>query len=67
MNIDKKITIRLSEEDVKNIIAQYLTKEGYPVSPDEVSFNVGSKWVGYGYNETRVEYFKDCTAVVKGK
>ena len=67
MNIDKKITITLREEDVKTIVAQYLTKEGYSVSPDGVTLDVEITWVGYGLDEHQVARFKNCTAVVKGK
>lgn len=65
MNIEKKITITLSESDVKKIVAEYLTREGYRVTSNDVSLEVGNKWVGYGMDEHQVPYFKECTAVVK--
>ena len=67
MNITKKITISLSEYDVKEIIAEYLTKEGYKVNPSGVNLVFGTKWVGYGMDEHQETYFKECTAVVKGE
>ena len=68
MNIDNKITITLSEEDVKECVAKYISSNcGYQVKPENVSLNVGSKCVGYGMAEHQVSYFKDCTAVVNGK
>ena len=67
MNIKKKITISLSEADVKEIVAEYLTKEGYKVIPSDVKLEVGTKWVGYGKDEHQEPYFKECTAVVKGE
>ena len=65
MYVEKKITITLSESDVKNIVADYLVKEGYKVSSDDVKLSVGTKWEGYGLSEHQVTYFKECTAVVK--
>lgn len=68
MNIDNKITITLSEEDVKECVAKYISSNcGYQVKPENISFNVSSKWVGYGLDERQVCYFKGCTAVVNGK
>ena len=66
MNIDKKITITLSEEDVKKVIAQYLHQQGYLVKPEDVTIHVGTDWVGYGMDEHQVTRFEKCTAVVKG-
>lgn len=67
MDIKKKIMIKLTELDVKEIVADYLTKEGYKVSADNVTLSVGNKWQGYGMGEQQVPYFKECTAVVKGE
>ena len=66
MDINKKITITLSENDVKEIVAEYLTSNGYRVDSDDVSLNVIRTTVGYGMAEHEVVRFKDCTAVVKG-
>lgn len=65
MNIENKITITLSETDVKEIVAEYLTKQGYNVTINNVSLNVGIDWVGYGMDEHQVARFKECVAVVK--
>lgn len=62
MNIEKKITISLSEDDVKNIVADYLVKEGYKVTSEDVKLSVEIKWVGYGIGEHQVACFKECTA-----
>ena len=67
MDIEKKITITLTENDVKEIVAEYLTKKGYRVTPENVKLNVSNKWEGYGMSEHQVPYFKECTAVVKGE
>ena len=58
MNIKKNITINLSEEEVKQVIADYLTREGYDVTAKDVSLSVGSRIEGYGMGEYSVEYFK---------
>lgn len=66
MDIEKKITITLSENDVKEIVAEYLTNKGYKVTPENVNLIVSNMWVGYGMSEHQQPYFKECTAVVKG-
>ena len=58
MQIKKNITIELSEKDVKEIIADYLNKEGYKITVDDVSLSVGSRIEGYGMGEYEVNYFK---------
>lgn len=40
MNIRKNITINLSDDEVKQIIAKYLRKEGYNVTIKDVNFSV---------------------------
>lgn len=65
MEIKKNITIELSENDVKEIIVDYLKREGYAVSIDNVSLSVGSRIEGYGIGEHEVNYFK--AAYVKCK
>ena len=58
MEIKKNITINLSEEDVKKIIADYLKREGYDVTVNDVSLSIGSRCEGYGTAEHKVSYFK---------
>ena len=65
MNIENKITITLTERDVKEIVAEYLTGKGYKVPADNVTLSVGIDWVGYGMDEHQVARFKECVAVVK--
>lgn len=67
MNIEQKITIILSENDVKEIVAEYLTNKSYKVKPKDVKLVVENEWVGYGIEERREPRFKQCTAVVKGE
>lgn len=67
MNIKKNITIELSEEDVKNIIADYLNNDGYNVTADDVVLSVDSKLEGYGPMEHIVNYFKGASIKCKEK
>ena len=65
MEIKKNITIELSENDVKEIIASYLKNEGYVVTSDNVNLSVGSRIKGFGMGEYEEVYFK--AAYVKYK
>lgn len=67
MNIKKNITINLSEEEVKQIIAEYLYNEGYKVRADDVTLSVGSRLEGYGMAEHEVHYFKGAYINCKDK
>lgn len=65
MNINKNITINLSEDDVKEIIADYCDKNGYKVKPDDVTLSIGSRCVGYGPAEHMQNYFAGAKVKVK--
>lgn len=67
MNLKTKITITLSEDDVKEIVADYLTKNGYSATPNDVKLVCTNKWVGYGMDEHTEPAFKECVATVKGE
>ena len=67
MEIKKNITINLSEDDVKQIIVDYLKREGYEVVVSDVSLSVGSRIKGYGMGEYSVEYFKGAYVNCKEK
>lgn len=67
MEIKKNITINLSEDDVKQVIANYLKREGYDVTVKDVSLSVGSRLVGYGMSEHSVNYFKGAYVNCKEK
>ena len=58
MEIKKNITINLSENDVKEAIAEYLKREGYNVTFNDVTLSIGSRYEGYGDAEHEVNYFK---------
>ena len=58
MEIKKNITINLSENDVKEIITDYLKREGYDVTVNDIALSIGSRCEGYGTAEHEVHYFK---------
>lgn len=66
MDIKKNITITLSEEDVKEIISDYLNHNGYEVRKDNVTLSVGSRLEGYGMAEHPVCYFQ-CASIKCGE
>lgn len=55
------ITIKLSPDDVKQIIAEYLAKEGYSVKPDDIKFGISEKCHGYGMGEHYTTVFSGCS------
>ena len=65
MNIVEKLSITLSEKDVKEIVAEYLTHKGYRVAADDIFFYIDRE-----YRYSPIEYealvFEKCVAVVKG-
>ena len=62
VNIKTKITFTLSEGDVKQIIANYITSHyGHGnVTKDNVELKIGSRCVGYYTDEHYEHYFKEC-------
>lgn len=67
MDIEKRITITLSEADVKEIIAEYMAHKGYKVFTNNVELVVGNEWVSYGFSEYQKPVFKKCTITLKGE
>lgn len=67
MSINKKLTISLSEDDVKEIVAAYLVQEGFKVTKKDVSLIVTNEWRGYGMGEYQAACFKECSVTVKGE
>ena len=67
MEIKKNITIELSENDVKEIIADYLKREGYEVRVSDVDCSIGTRCEGFGRAETYVPYFKGAFIKCKEK
>jgi len=59
MKIETNVTINLSEDDVKKIIAEYICDNTeYQVTAKDVTISVGSRLEGYGRCENPVTYFK---------
>ena len=67
MDIKKSITINLSPDDVKRIISDYLTKDGYSVSPVDIEFDIGEECHGYGVGEHYEYVFEGCSVRCKEK
>lgn len=66
MNISKNITIHLTEDDVKEIIAEHIkSRNGFSVTKDNVTLRVGTVCRGYGMAEHDVTVFKGCDVEVK--
>lgn len=67
MEIENKITVTIKENELKEIVAEYLTEHGsFKFEPENVTLNVGIDWIGYGMDEHQEARFKECTAVTKG-
>lgn len=66
MKFNKKLTITLSETDVKEIVADYLVAHGFKVTTDDVKLVVENRWHGYGQGEYQSPCFKECSVTVKG-
>lgn len=60
MKILKTIEVRLTEEEIKKIIAEKVANElpDYTVEPEDVDLLVGTRLVGYFNDEHEEAYFK---------
>lgn len=67
MNIKKKLTVSLSEAEVKEIVADYVTQQGFKATKADVKLVVTTEWHGYGMGEYQTSVFKECTVEVKGE
>lgn len=65
MNINKNITIDLSTDDIKQIIVDYLIKEGFNTTIDNVNFNIRSLCTGYGLMESYSYVLDGCQVKCK--
>lgn len=69
MNVDikTKISFTLSANDVKQIVANYITSQyGHKnVTKDNVYLKIGSRCVGYYTDEHYEHYFKECVVNVE--
>ena len=58
MKVKKNININLSEDDVKQVIIDYLKKDGYEVIKDDINFSIGIRLAGHRFAEYKQPYFK---------
>lgn len=66
MNISNNLTIHLTEDDVKEIIAEHIkNRNGFSVTKDNVTLRVGTEYRGYGMHEYGVTVFRGCDIDVK--
>jgi hypothetical protein len=67
MNVIKNITINLTAEDVKEIIAKYVREnmQCNNVTVDDVTLSIGTRSVGYGPMEHDEVYFREATVKCK--
>lgn len=66
MKFNKKLTITLTEQDVKEIVADYIVSQGFKVTPEDVELIVSTESRGYGMGEYQTTVFKECSVTVKG-
>lgn len=57
-----KLTMKLSTEDIVNILGEHLATKGYRINPDSIEFSLKKEYHGYGTNEYEVTVF-DCATV----
>lgn len=67
MDIKKSITINLSADDVRQIISDYLTKDGYTINSKDIKFNIEEEYHGYGMAEHYEFVFAGCSVNSKEK
>lgn len=56
-----KQTLKLSEEDVVNILGEHLATKGYRIDPNSIEFSLKKEYHGYGTNEHEVFVFDGAT------
>lgn len=61
MDIHKKITIKISPNELKDIIIDYLIEHGYNVMDSDINFHVSTHLEGYGVGEHEVKSFDGCS------
>ena len=61
MKVTRTMIIKLSCEEITEIIKDYLSKEGFVVDAKKIDFNVETVWHGYGQGEYSEKEFTGCT------
>lgn len=67
MKFNKKMTISLSETDVKEIVADYMVAHGFKATTEDVMLVVANEYHGYGMGEYQTAVFRECIVTVKGE
>ena len=65
MNITRTATIKLSHEEVAQIIKDYLSKEGFVTDEKSIDFEVTAVTTGPQWDPYTVNKFKGCTVTCK--
>lgn len=65
MEIHEDITINFSENETKEIIAEFLRRKGYECTSKNIYFSIGTELRGYGMSKYETTVFKGCTANVR--
>lgn len=60
MDFKKYITLKISSEEMKKIIVDYLKREGYCTKSDDVKFLLDKKYEGHYPYESLVYRFVGC-------
>ena len=58
--------VKLSKEDLKELIKEQIKNEGFVVDKENISFDITSVWRGYGQDEHEVTEFAGCTITCEG-
>ena len=66
MKIDERVTVSLTEDEVKDLVVAHLASKGYKVSPEKVKFQLATRIVTTHALERKIPYIKECTINVKG-
>ena len=64
MNIFENITINLTPDDVREILKDYIEKQGYRVKGN-IQLRVGSRLEGFGRDEYPQSYFESAVIDVE--
>lgn len=66
MNIKRTMTIKLSKEEVQQIIKERLKQEGFVVDDKDISFDIATRERGTQRDPWTEAVFEKCTVICKG-
>lgn len=61
MKVERTVKVELTADELKQIVAEYLRKDGFDAEKEDVTFNVGRHSEGFGMMEHEVIKFTGCT------